>query len=110
MNMKKKKKKKNDLSNSQTLLNKKTDLMKEEISSSSGNTSDTDSIDREEKHLDMPFLETEQEAAENIANIYERKDTRKKDYRMRTFAPQDNTEEAAKNITDISKQKDTIKE
>ena len=50
----------------------------------------------------MPYLETEEEAAENIADINEQKDVRKKDNKARTFAPSDNTEEAAKNIADIN--------
>ena len=58
----------------------------------------------------MPFLETEEEAAENIADINERRDTRKKDYKARTFAPPDHTEEAAKNIVDINERRDTRKE
>ena len=70
---------KNDLSNNQKLINKKVDLIKEEILSSSGNTSDTDSTDKNEMYPDMPFLETEEEAAENIADINERRDTRKED-------------------------------
>ena len=73
---------KNDLSNNQKFLNKK-----KEISSSSGNTSDTDSIDIQEQCPGMPFLETEEEAAENIAYIYEQKDTRKKDYKNQNFCP-----------------------
>ena len=36
---------------------------------------------RKQKCPDMSYLETEEEAAENIANIYERRDyTRKKEY------------------------------
>ena len=50
----------------------------------------------------MPYLETEEEAAENIADINEQKDVRKKDNKARTFAPSDNTEEVAKNIADIN--------
>ena len=37
----------------------------------------------------MPYLETEEEAAENIADINERRDLRKKDNKARTFAPPD---------------------
>ena len=60
------------------MINKKIDSIKEEISSSSGNTSNASSVIDEENYLDMPFLETEEEAAENIAEINEQKDTRKK--------------------------------
>ena len=35
---------------------------------------------------DMPYLETEEEAAENIADINEQRDVRKKDNKARTFA------------------------
>ena len=60
------------------MINKKIDSIKEEISSSSGNTSNASSVIDEENYHDMPFLETEEEAAENIAEINEQKDTRKK--------------------------------
>ena len=50
----------------------------------------------------MPYLETEEEAAENTADINEQNDVRKKDNKARTFAPLDNTEETAKNIADIN--------
>ena len=40
----------------------------------------------------MPFLETEEEAAENIADINKQRDMRKKDNKARTFAPPDNTD------------------
>ena len=60
---------KNDLSNNQTLLNKKINSRKEEISSSSGNTSNASSVIDEENYLDMPFLETEGEAAENTVEM-----------------------------------------
>ena len=56
----------------------------------------------EEEYADMPYLDTEEEAAENIADKNEQRDVRKKDNKARTFAPSDNTEEAAKNIADIS--------
>ena len=38
----------------------------------------------------MPPLETEEEAAENIADIYEQRDRKSKDEKARTFAPPDN--------------------
>ena len=41
----------------------------------------------------MPHLETEEEAAENIADINERRDVRKKDKKARTFAPPDDANE-----------------
>ena len=57
----------------------------------------------------MPSLEIEEEAAENIADIYEQGDTRKKDKKVRTFAPPDNAniplleteEEVGINLNDI---------
>ena len=55
----------------------------------------------------MPDLETEEEAAENIADIYERRAT-KKDKNVRTFAPPDSsntsdleTKESEDNILEI---------
>ena len=50
----------------------------------------------------MPYLETEEEAAENIADKKEQKDLRKKDNKARTFAPSENTEEATKNEIDLN--------
>ena len=44
----------------------------------------------------MPYLETEEEAAENIADINERRDLRKKDNKARTFAPPDDANEKLK--------------
>ena len=88
-------KSKNNLSNNQTLLNKKINSIKEEISSSSGSTSNASSVIDEENYIDMPFLETEGEAAENTVDINERRDVREKDSKARTFAPPDNTEEKA---------------
>ena len=44
---------------------------------------------KKKKHI--PYLETEEEAAENIANIYERKNNK-----ARTFAPSYNIEEEAR--------------
>ena len=42
----------------------------------------------------MPYLETEEETAENIADINEQRDVRKKDNKARTFAPPDNAEKS----------------
>ena len=47
----------------------------------------------------MPYLETEEEAAENISDINERRDVRKKDNKARTFAPSDNAEKSETNKT-----------
>ena len=69
---------KNNLKNNQKLLNKKKDLIKEEISSSSSNVSSASSVIDEENYPNMHFLETEEEAAENIADINEQRDMRKK--------------------------------
>ena len=44
----------------------------------------------------MPYLETEEEAAENIADINEQRDARKKDNKARTFAPPDDANEKLK--------------
>ena len=41
----------------------------------------------------MPYLETEEEAAENIADISKQRDVRKKDNKARTFAPRADTDE-----------------
>ena len=41
----------------------------------------------------MPYLETEEEAAKNIADIIEQRNVRKKDNKARTFAPPDDTNE-----------------
>ena len=46
----------------------------------------------------MPYLETEEEAAENIADINERRDVRKKENKARTFAPPDDANEKLKTI------------
>ena len=91
-----------DLSNNNKIINKKIDSIKKEISSSSGNTSNSHSVDNEETYPDKPFLETEEEAAENIADISDRRDVRKRDNKARTSAPPDNTEEAAENMVDIN--------
>ena len=48
----------------------------------------------------MPYLETEEEAAENIADINERRDVRKKDNKARTFAPSDSAEKNKTNKTE----------
>ena len=50
---------------------------------------------------DVPYLETEEEAAEDIADINEQRDVRKKDNKARTFAPSDS---AVKNKTNKTKQ------
>ena len=49
---------------------------------------------------DMPYLETEEEAAENVAGINERRDVRKKDNKARTFAPSDSAEKNKTNKTE----------
>ena len=48
---------------------------------------------------DRPYLETEEEAAKNKADINERRDIRKKDNKARTFAPSDNAEKSETNKT-----------
>ena len=48
---------------------------------------------------DMPYLETEEEAVENIADINEQRDVRKKDNKARTFAPSDNAGKSETNKT-----------
>ena len=48
----------------------------------------------------MPYLETEEEAAENIADLNERRDVRKKDNKARTFAPSDSAEKNKTNKTE----------
>ena len=49
---------------------------------------------------DVPYLETEEEAAEDIADINEQRDVRKKDNKARTFALSDS---AVKNKTNKTK-------
>ena len=48
----------------------------------------------------MPYLETEEEAAKNIADINKQKDVRKKDDKARTFAPSDSAEKNKTNKTE----------
>ena len=52
----------------------------------------TDEAKKIKEYNGMPYLETEEEAAENIADLNERRDVRKKDNKARTFAPSDSTE------------------
>ena len=62
----------------------------------------TDEVKKIKEYDDMPYLETEEEAAENIADINERRNVRKKDNKARTFALSGNTGKAAKNIANIN--------
>ena len=55
-------------------------------------TINTNESKKIKEYDDMPYLETEEEAAEKIADINERRDARKKDNKARTFAPPDNAE------------------
>ena len=48
----------------------------------------------------MPYLETEEEAAKNIADINKQKDVRKKDDKARTFALSDSAEKNKTNKTE----------
>ena len=66
------------------------------------NKINTDEVKKIKEYDDIPYLETEEEAAENIADINERRDVRKKDNKARTFAPQDSAE---KNKTKIKQKK-----
>ena len=59
----------------------------------------TDEAKKIKKYDDMPYLETEEEAAENIVDINKRRDVRKKDNTARTFAPSDNAEKSETNKT-----------
>ena len=59
----------------------------------------TDEAKKIKKYDGMPYLETEEAAAENIADINERRDVRKKDNKARTFAPSDNAEKSETNKT-----------
>ena len=83
------------------MLNEEIKSLKEVISSSSAGTSTTNSASDDERYFSMPFLETEEEVAENIANINAQRDVRKKDNKARTFAPADNTEEVAKKTSEF---------
>ena len=49
---------------------------------------DYKNTEEEKIYSNIPYLETEEEAAENIADIYERKDNK-----ARTFAPTHNVDE-----------------
>ena len=49
---------------------------------------------------DIPYLETEEEVAENIADINERRDVIKKDNKARNFAPSDSAEKNKTNKTE----------
>ena len=59
----------------------------------------TDEVKKIKEYDDMSYLETEEEAAENIADINEQRDVRKKDNKARTFAPSDNAEKSETNKT-----------
>ena len=59
----------------------------------------TDEVKKIKEYDDMPYLETEEEAAENIADINERRDVRKKGNKARTFAQSDNAEKSETNKT-----------
>ena len=72
---------------------KKIKKIKEELSSSSANISTMSNEVDKKKYVDMPYLETEEEAAKNIADIIEQRNIRKKDNKARTFAPPDDTNE-----------------
>ena len=49
---------------------------------------------------DMPYLETEEESAENVADINEQRDVTKKDNKAKTFAPSDSAEKNKTNKTE----------
>ena len=63
------------------------------------NKINTDEVKKIKEYDDIPYLETEEEAAENIADINERRDVRKKDNKARTFAPPDSAEKNKTNKT-----------
>ena len=65
------------------------------------NKINTDEAKKIKEYGDVPYLETEEEAAEDIADINEQRDVRKKDNKARTFAPSDS---AVKNKTNKTKQ------
>ena len=60
----------------------------------------TDEAKKIKEYDDMPYLETEEEAAENIADVNERRDVRKKDNKARTFALSDSAEKNKTNKTE----------
>ena len=60
----------------------------------------SDEVKKIKKYDDMPYLETEEEAAENIADINERRDVRKKDNKTRNFAQSDSAEKNKTNKTE----------
>ena len=59
----------------------------------------TDEAKKIKEYNGMPYLETEEEAAENIADLNERRDVRNKDNKARTFAPSDSAEKNKTNKT-----------
>ena len=73
-------------------MNMKEMNMKKKMSSLSTYTSAASSVVDKKYYVDMRFLETEEEAAENIADINEKRDVRKKDNKAKTFAPPDDTD------------------
>ena len=58
----------------------------------------------EKKYADIPYLETEEDTAENIADINERRDVRKKYNKARTFALPDDANEKLKKKLKINLQ------
>ena len=59
----------------------------------------TDEVIKIKEYDDMSYLEIEEEAAENIADINKRRDVRKKYNKARTFALSDNAEKSKTNKT-----------
>ena len=59
----------------------------------------TDAAKKIKEYDDMPYLETEEEAAENIADINKRRDVRIKGNKARTFALSDSAEKSKTNKT-----------
>ena len=64
------------------------------------NKVNTVEVKKIKEYEDMPYLETEEEAAENIVDINVQRDVRKKDNKARTFAPSDSAEKNKTNKTE----------
>ena len=71
------------------------------------NKINTDAAKKIKQYDDMPYLETEEEAAENIADIKEQRDVRKKDDKALSDSPEKNkTNKTKKIVSDSNKDDD----
>ena len=93
-----------DLENTISDLNNKQEIQELKKQLNENEKKDHDNKKREEEKIydNIPYLETEEEAAENIADIYERKDNK-----ARTFAPPHNVDDNARK-KDNTRKKDNF--